>query len=288
MRFIIHAIHAVLLITLSIFPNGAGANENNDLKSDTLQQFRDLLTQQLPPNQATVERVFNPLGDGYSLLVRAYASGPQELLYRPLFSEEEDGTLINSHDNSFILRTLPGTDLKEVLINYQPEEQKFQLFFGSFHYGVAPDMSSVSHIAVQQEAAPFLAKNFLTLFVDQPSAALGIRYIFDQQEQQGRAALIQLKREYLDSLTGEVMINSDGEVLNQHKLPPFEPLNIESLYFIEQFYLDQGGVIRYYIQPNGLQSYRLEDSGVQYQQHWIPLESLQHEQPASQDTRSVN
>lgn len=262
-------------ISLSFLQTTSFAADAPESLQDPLQHFRGLLTDQLNPNRATIERVFNPVGEGESLLVRAYVSGPQELVYRPLFSHAEDGSLISSSPENFILRTLPGTELKEVLINYEASKKHYELFFGNFRYSVSPDMSDISHISVRTEAAPFLSRNFQTLFIDQPSAALGVRYLFDQQTEQGTQAIIQLKKEYKDSTTGELMITSDGDILNQFRLEPYEAIHVEPVYFIEQYYLDTSGRIRYYIQPDGLQSYHLGATGEERAGNWISRRTMQ-------------
>lgn len=271
-RFVYSFIFLISLIAAAPLSMASGSAEHTD---DALQHFRLLLSDQLNPNRASIERVFNPIGEGQSLLVRAYVSGPQELVYRPLFSESDDGSLSSADPDSFILRTLPGTELKEVLINYAADKNHYELFFGGFHYSVSPDMEAVSHISARPEAASFLSRNFQTLFIDQPSAALGIRYLFDQQNAQGKQAIIQLKKEYKDSATGELMVTSDGDVLNRYRFKLYETINVEPVYFIEQYHLGETGSIRYYIQPDGLQSYRLEETGKSRPGSWIPRQHMQ-------------
>lgn len=275
MSLIKYVFSITLFTTLSLTQQTSFAAGNSENSDDALQHFRLLLTEQLNPNRATIERVFNPIGEGQSLLVRAYVSGPQELVYRPLFSEAEDGSLVSAHPDSFILRTLPGTELKEVLINYEASKNHYELFFGSFRYSVSPDMSDVNHISARTEAAPFLTRNFQTLFIDQPSAALGIRYLFDQQSEQGTQAIIQLKKEYKDSTTGELMVTSDGDILNRYRFEMYETINVEPVYFIEQYHLDKTGTIRYYIQPDGLQSYHLGATGEERAGNWISRRTMQ-------------
>lgn len=275
MSLIKYVFSITLFITLSVIQQTSFAAGNSESSDDALQHFRLLLTEQLNPNRATIERVFNPIGEGQSLLVRAYVSGPQELVYRPLFSEAEDGSLTSVHPDSFILRTLPGTELKEVLINYEASKDHYELFFGGFRYSVSPDMSDVNHISARTEAAPFLTRNFQTLFIDQPSAALGIRYLFDQQSEQGTQAIIQLKKEYKDSTTGELMVTSEGEILNRYRFEMYETINVEPVYFIEQYHLDKTGTIRYYIQPDGLQSYHLGATGEERAGNWISRRTMQ-------------
>lgn len=275
MSFIKYVFSITLFITLSLTQQTSFAAGNSEDSDDALQHFRLLLSEQLNPNRATIERVFNPIGEGQSLLVRAYVSGPQELVYRPLFSETEDGSLVSAHPDSFILRTLPGTELKEVLINYEAGKNHYELFFGNFRYSVEPDMADVNHISARMEAAPFLTRNFQTLFVDQPSAALGIRYLFDQQTEQGTKAIIQLKKEYKDSTTGELMVTSEGEILNRYRFELYETINVEPVFFIEQYHLDKTGTIRYYIQPDGLQSYHLGATGEERAGNWISRRAMQ-------------
>ncbi len=275
MSLIKYVFNISLLLTLSLWQPYGLAAENPERSDDALQHFRLLLSEQLNPDRATIERVFNPIGEGQSLLIRAYVSGPQELVYRPLFSESEDGSLISSHPDSFILRTLPGTELKEVLVNFEANKDHYELFFGNFRYSVTPDMSDASHISARHEAAPFLTQNFQTLFIDQPSAALGIRYLFDQQNAQGKQAIIQLKKEYKDSTTGELMVTSDGDILNHYRFEMYEAINVEPVYFIEQYYLDDTGTIRYYIQPDGLQSYHLGETGEARAGSWISRRHMQ-------------
>jgi len=275
MPFIKYVFSLILLLFLPITaPNSFGANSSEE-SDDALQHFRLLLSEQLDPNRATIERVFNPIGEGQSLLVRAYVSGPQELVYRPLFDEAEDGSIVSTHSDSFMMRTLPGTELKEVLINYEEDKKHYELFFGRFHYSVSPDMDDVNHISTRVEAAHFLTQNFQTLFIDQPSAALGIRYLFDKQSQQGTRAVIQLKKEYKDSSTGALMVTSDGEILNQYRFKMYQSIDVEPVYFIEQYHLDETGTIRYYIQPDGLQSYHLGKSGEEKAGDWIPRQHMQ-------------
>lgn len=264
-----------LILCLSAVNVSALAATGSEQSDDALQHFRVLLSDQLNPNRATIERVFNPIGEGQSLLVRAYVSGPQELVYRPLFNEAPDGSIVAAPVDSFILRTLPGTELKEVLINYEADKKHYELFFGGFQYSVSPDMSTVNHISARVEAAPFLTKNFQTLFIDQPSAALGIRYLFDQQSAQGKPAIIQLKKEYRDSMSGELMVSSDGDILNRYRFEMYETINVEPVYFIEQYHLDETGTIRYYIQPDGLQSYHLGESGERRPGDWISSQLMQ-------------
>lgn len=275
MSLIKYAFSLLIVLALPAFAQESFGTSHNEQPEDALQQFRVLLSNQLNPNQATIERVFNPIGEGQSLLVRAYVSGPQELVYRPLFNEAEDGRIISASPDSFILRTLPSTELKEVLINYQAESDHYELFFGRFQYSVSPDMSQVNHISARKQSADFLTQNFQTLFIDQPSAALGIRYLFDQQSQQGSQGIIQLKKEYKDSITGELMVDSDGQILNLYRFEMYQSINVEPVYFIEQYRLDASGTIRYYIQPDGLQSYRLGETGQRKPGDWISSQHMQ-------------
>lgn len=265
----------LLFLALSAQAQDEFGAADTEQPQDALQTFRQLLSHELNPNRATIERVFNPIGEGQSLLVRAYVTGPEELIYRPLFQETDSGNLVTAAADSFILRALPGTELKEVLINYQADKKHYELFFGSFRYSVSPDMSDVSHISARPEAAPFLSQNFQTLFVDHPSAALGIRYLFDRQSEEGKAAIIQLKKEYRDSTTGALMVTSDGDILNRYRFELYEAIHVEPVYFLEQRPLDNNSPIRYYIQPDGLQSYYLNDAGTEQAGDWIPRHTLQ-------------
>jgi len=146
MPLIKYVFSLILILTLPAHAQDSFHASTTEKNDDALQHFRLLLSEQLNPSRSTIERVFNPIGDGQSLLVRAYISGPQELVYRPLFDEAEDGRIISAQHDSFVLRTLPGTELKEVLINYQADKGLYELFFGRFHYSVSPDMSDLSHI----------------------------------------------------------------------------------------------------------------------------------------------
>ncbi|MBB1485254.1 hypothetical protein [Oceanospirillum sediminis] len=265
-----------LFILLIICPLSAQAQDmfkrdTGDHKSDPLKDFRVLLNEQLNPTRATVERVFNPLGDGESLLVRAYVTGPEELVFRPLFNESPE----NAQSDSFILRTLPGTELKEVLINFEPDTEEYRLYFGQFHYGVSPDLSQVTHINARPESAPFLAQNFQTLFIDHPSSALGLRYLTDIQRQQNLTAIMQLKKEYRDSMTDQLLINSNGHIVNPYRLIPYEGIAVTPVWFIEQYHLDTNGTFRYYVQPEGLQSFRLGIDGTPLAESWISRQAMQ-------------
>ena len=253
----------IYLVTfLFLWPLTAAAQElfvqdSSDNQQDPLQSFRLLLNEQLNPNRATIERVFNPLGDGESLLVRAYVTGPEELVFRPLFSETVD----NAQDSSFVLRTLPGTEVKEVLINFEATSDRYQMYFGQFHYSVSPDMSGVSHISVRPESTPFLAENFQTLFIDEPAAALAIRYLSDQQEANNLTSIIQLRKEYRDSMTDQLLVDSNGQIVNPYRLIPYDSINIKAVYFLEEYNLDNNTLLRHDLSPGGIKNYQLNALG---------------------------
>ncbi len=253
----------IYLVTfLFLWPLTAAAQElfvqdSSDNQQDPLKSFRLLLNEQLNPNRATIERVFNPLGDGESLLVRAYVTGPEELVFRPLFSETVD----NAQDSSFVLRTLPGTEVKEVLINFEATSDRYQMYFGQFHYSVSPDMSGVSHISVRPESAPFLAENFQTLFIDEPAAALAIRYLSDQQEANNLTSIIQLRKEYRDSMTDQLLVDSNGQIVNPYRLIPYDSINIKAVYFLEEYNLDNNALLRHDLSPGGIKNYQLNALG---------------------------
>lgn len=261
----------LIICPLSAFAQNMFDQDVGDHKSDPLRDFRVLLNEQLPPGRATVERVFNPLGDGESLLVRAYVTGPEELVFQPLFNESPD----NAQADSFILRTLPGTELREVLINFENDSAQYRLYFGQFHYSVSPDMSQVTHITARPEAAPFLAQNFQTLFIDHPSAALGLRYLTDVQRQQKLTAVMQLKKEYRDSMTDQLLVSSEGQIVNPYRLVPYESISVTPVWFIEQYHLDANGIFRYYVEPDGLRSFRLDSAGQPLAEKWIPEQAMQ-------------
>jgi len=271
-----------LLTLLLLWPTFSTAQElfvkeKTDGHRDALQEFRQLLSERLNPSQASIERVFNPLGDGESLLIRAYITGPEELVFRPLFDENLD----NAQESSFLLRTLPGTELKEVLINFEPSVERFQLYFGKFHYSVSPDMTGVSQMSARLEASPFLADNFQTLFIDQPAAALGIRYLTDQQNQLNQTAVIQLRKEYRDNITDQLLINSHGEIVNAYRLAPYQNIAITPVYFLEQYNLDNNQTQHYYIQSDGLKSFQLDNVGQTIQSGWISRQSMQPVTPSN-------
>ncbi|MAC48349.1 MAG: hypothetical protein CMI12_16110 [Oceanospirillum sp.] len=245
----------------------------NDNQHDPLNSFRLLLSEQLNQNSATIERVFNPIGDGESLLVRAYVTGPEELVFRPLFSETAD----NAQKSSYVLRTLPGTEVKEVLINFEAASDRYQMYFGQFHYSVSPDMTNVSHISVRPESSPFLAENFQTLFIDEPAAALAIRYLSDQQEANNLTSIIQLRKEYRDSMTDQLLVDSNGQIVNPYRLIPYDSINIKAVYFLEEYNLDNNTLVRHDLSSGSIKNYQLNTLGQAQTQEAIPesIETLE-------------
>ena len=247
--------------------------KSNDNQHDPLNSFRLLLSEQLNQNSATIERVFNPIGDGESLLVRAYVTGPEELVFRPLFSETAD----NAQKSSYVLRTLPGTEVKEVLINFEAASDRYQMYFGQFHYSVSPDMTNVSHISVRPESSPFLAENFQTLFIDEPAAALAIRYLSDQQEANNLTSIIQLRKEYRDSMTDQLLVDSNGQIVNPYRLIPYDSINIKAVYFLEEYNLDNNTLVRHDLSSGSIKNYQLNTLGQAQTQEAIPesIETLE-------------
>lgn len=262
MQRLIYLLTFLFLWPLTAVAQELFVQESTNNQQDPLQSFRLLLNEQLNPNRATIERVFNPLGDGESLLVRAYVTGPEELVFRPLFSE----TVGNAQDSSFVLRTLPGTEVKEVLINFEATSDRYQMYFGQFHYSVSPDMSGVSHISVRPESTPFLAENFQTLFIDEPAAALAIRYLSDQQEANNLTSIIQLRKEYRDSMTDQLLVDSNGNIINPYRLIPYDSINIKAVYFLEEYNLDNNTLLRHDLSTSGIKNYQLNALGKTRQQ----------------------
>lgn len=244
-------------------------------QGDPLPYFRQLLAAELDPSKATIEKVFNPIGSGQSLLVRSYISGPEELIYQPLFSEAPSGAFEEATIDSFTLRALPGTEIREALINFDDVNGQYQLYFGHFNYSVSPDLSRAFSISVEPEAVPFLAKNFQTLFINQPLAGLSVRHLLDMQQQEKNYPLMQLRKQYIDSITGETLINSHGDVLGHYRFKEYESLPVKPVYFIEQRLLNQQGSVRYYIHQDGLRSARVKETGEESTGNWIPLQDLQ-------------
>lgn len=266
MQRLIYLIAFLFLWPLTAMGQELFVQKSTDNQQDPLKSFRLLLSEQLNPNLATIERVFNPLGDGESLLVRAYVTGPEELVFRPLFSETVD----NAQDSSYVLRTLPGTEVREVLINFEAASERYQMYFGQFHYSVSPDMSGVSQISVRPEATPFLAENFQTLFIDEPAAALTIRYLTDQQEANNRTSVIQLRKEYRDSLTDQLLVDSDGQIVTPYRLIPYDSIDIKAVYFLEEYNLDTNTHLRHDLYPAGHKPYQFNALGHMHPQDLMP------------------
>lgn len=273
MQRLIYLIAFLFLWPLTVMGQELFVQEPADNQQDPLKSFRLLLSEQLNPNRATIERVFNPLGDGESLLVRAYVTGPEELVFRPLFSESVD----NAQDSSYVLRTLPGTEVREVLINFEATSERYQMYFGQFHYSVSPDMNGVSQISVRPESTPFLAENFQTLFIDEPAAALAIRYLTDQQEANNLTSVIQLRKEYRDSMTDQLLVDSDGQIVNPYRLIPYDSIDIKAVYFLEEYNLDDNTHLRHDLYPSGRKSYQFNALGHVHQQEIMPKTTDTHE-----------
>ncbi|WP_157834546.1 hypothetical protein [Oceanospirillum beijerinckii] len=273
MQRIIYLIALLFLWPLTVMGQELFLQKPNDNQHDPLNSFRLLLSEQLNQNSATIERVFNPIGDGESLLVRAYVTGPEELVFRPLFSETAD----NAQKSSYVLRTLPGTEVKEVLINFEAASDRYQMYFGQFHYSVSPDMTNVSHISVRPESSPFLAENFQTLFIDEPAAALAIRYLSDQQEANNLTSIIQLRKEYRDSMTDQLLVDSNGQIVNPYRLIPYDSINIKAVYFLEEYNLDNNTLVRHDLSSGSIKNYQLNTLGQAQTQEAIPesIETLE-------------
>lgn len=260
-----------LFFTLLI-SSGFSASASDQIlqPQDALQQFRILLSQQLNPNNASIERVFNPAGEGEALLVRTYKTSLQELVFRPLIDDQHQ----TDEQDSFILRTLPNTELAEVLISFDKARTEYLIYFGKFEYSVQPNLSIAHSLRVSPEALPFLAHNFQTLFIDQPLIGLAAKYLHQQQCLLNQPAMLQLKREYRDSLTGQLLVNGEGDILNRYRFAPYEALRVRSVYFLEQSPFGSNQSTRYYIQDNGLQSYQVNEFGLVKPLNWLPLQAM--------------
>lgn len=266
----------VLLLSISIGSPifAAFAAEQTIEQQDALQQFRVLLSKQLNPSRASIERVFNPIGEGEALLVRTYHTGLQELVFRPLI---DIGNHLNGQENnqdSFILRTLPNTELNEVLISFDQANSEYQIYFGQFHYSVDPDLSATQRLRVSPDVLPFLTRNFQTLFIDQPLIALATQYLLQQQYLLDQPAILQLKKEYRDSITGQLLVNGDGDIINRYRFSLYNSIPIQPIYFIEQSPFGSIESTRYYIQDNGLQSYRIDQYGQKKPTEWLSLQQI--------------
>lgn len=239
-------------------------------QQDPLQQIRALLSQQLNPSHSSIERVFNPIDEGEALLVRTYRSGLQELVFRPLVNT--DAQL--DEQNSFVLRTLPNTDVSEVLISFDAANTEYKVYFGQFKYSVKPDLNHTEQLRVSPEALPFLTQHFQTLFIDQPAIALAAKYLHQQQYRLNQPAIIQLKKEYRDNVTGQVLVNGEGEILNRYRFSLYDIIPVQPVYFLEYRPFGSTETASYYIENRGLQSYQVGISGSPLKASWIPLEQV--------------
>lgn len=213
--------------------------------AEPLEKLKNQLKQNISSQEGKVSLVLDPQTQGTALLIEMHSAPYARLV--PQASQ-------------MALKPILQPQTSQVLIGYDAKRQGFLVHLDPEHF---PKQSTPAPLFIHALAAHFVGENFRPLLLDSPQLVLAIKYL--RVTQASLATPLILRQSWQDSLTGELMVDSEGRLhtqLRPQDYPLYTPdLHAEpSLPLLEpRYYLEQAlswdkpeQVYRYYPQPQGI------------------------------------